>query len=232
MYKTIAIIPAAGAGVRMGGVRPKQFLTLSDRPILARTLVPFQLSQTVDGVIIVAPSEDVEFCRKTIVEKYQFQKVIKVVAGGTKRQDSVRLGLAAAPKNCRLVVIHDGVRPLITAMDIDRIVMEAERHPAVIVGLPVKETLKSVNADQMVTGTYDRSHAWLIQTPQVFQFKDILRAHQTAFKEDWGELTDDAALIEKLGISVRVMAGSQNNIKITTPHDLALAGFLLGKLNE
>ncbi len=232
MSKNIAIIPAAGAGVRMGMDRAKQFLNLAKRPILAMTLESFQDCGAVDAVIVVVPEKDVDFCKKEIVEKFGFHKVEKVVPGGARRQDSVRLGIEAINQNCELVVIHDGVRPFITADDIGRMVSEAKIHGAVIAGLPAKETVKEVNGDLTVTGTYDRNRVWLIQTPQVFQYQDILKAHQKAFEENWGEATDDSALVEKLRIPVKVILGTENNIKVTTTNDLALAGYLSEKMHD
>ena len=211
----------------MGANRAKQFLQLAERPVLAVTLESIHKCRHVDSVILVVPAADVDYCGKEIVKKYRFHKVGKVVQGGSRRQDSVRLGLEAIDGGCDLVLIHDGVRPLITTAEIDRIVSAAGKHGAVITGLQAKETVKAVNRDHMVTKTYNRSRVWLIQTPQVFPYKDILHAHRKALEEDWEEATDDAALVEKMGVPVKVLEGSEKNIKVTTPHDLELAGFLL-----
>jgi 2-C-methyl-D-erythritol 4-phosphate cytidylyltransferase len=225
--KTIAIIPAAGSGVRMGSDRAKQFLDFDGKPLLALTLQPIQQCRAIDTIIVVVPSKDVDYCREEIVEKFQLTKVEQVVAGGMRRQDSVRLGLEAVTVDYGLVLIHDGVRPVITENAIERTIHAAKTHRAVITGLPARETVKEVNSSHEVVTTYDRTRIWLIQTPQVFFYEDILAAHQRAFREGWDEVTDDAMLVEKMGIPVKVVEGSEKNIKITTPDDLELARFLL-----
>jgi len=225
--KTVAIIPAAGAGVRMGGDRAKQFLDLDGRPLLAVTMERFQACASIDGIILVAPMMDVDYCLREIVEPYNLTKVEKVVAGGKRRQDSVRMGIEASRGDYGLVLIHDGVRPMINPDLIEKIVAFARQNPAVTAALPAKETVKEVGENGLVVKTYDRRKVWLIQTPQVFRYGDILEAHQRAVRENWEEITDDALLMEKVGITVRVIEGSEYNIKVTTPHDLELAGLLL-----
>jgi len=224
---TIAIIPAAGWGIRMGGDRPKQFLFLDDRPILAVTLSHFQECPAVDAIIIVTPEEEIEYCRKKIVEPYNLDKVIKIVKGGQRRQDSVRLGIEATGGKYELVLIHDGARPLIDSELIHRVLRAARHYRAVITALPAKETVKAVDKGGVVLKTYPRKEMWLVQTPQVFRYEDIHEAHQKALQENWEELTDDALLIERMGIPVHVVEGSEMNIKITTAYDLKLARFLL-----
>lgn len=228
IIKTVAIIPAAGSGVRMGSDRAKQFLELSGIPLLAVTLKPFQNCPVVDEIILVVPLMDVDYCRKEIVERFELKKVKKIVPGGKRRQDSVRLGLNAAGENGGLVLIHDGVRPAIDEALIKRVIEAATCHRAVITALPAKETLKEINNRHEVVKTYDRKQVWLVQTPQVFRYEDIVAAHQKAFHEDGEEATDDSILIERMGIPVTVVEGSEKNIKVTTPSDLELAQFLLG----
>ena len=222
----MAIIPAAGSGIRMETKRAKQFLSLDGKPILALTLEPFQES-TVAAVILVVPQNDVEYCRKEIVEKFGFTKVDKIVPGGRRRQDSVRLGLQATEGKYDVVLIHDGVRPLIEKELIERVIEEAMTSRAVITALPARETVKEVNALQHVVKTYDRERVWMVQTPQAFRYRDILNAHYKALEEGWEEATDDALLAEKSGLTVKVIEGSEKNIKVTTPHDLELARLLL-----
>ncbi len=225
--KTVAIIPSAGSGVRMGSGRAKQFLDIDGKPLLAATLRPFELCRAIDAVIVVVPSSDLDYCRKEIVEAHKLDKVRSVVAGGKRRQDSVRLGLEAAEKDFDLALIHDGVRPVVSEYFLKHMIESAKTHGAVISGLPAKDTVKEVENDGKVVKTYERSHVWMVQTPQVFLFNDILAAHQKAFEEGWDEATDDSALIEKLGIPVTVVKGSEQNIKVTTPNDLELARFFL-----
>jgi 2-C-methyl-D-erythritol 4-phosphate cytidylyltransferase len=233
--KTVAIVPAAGFGVRMGSDTPKQFLSIDGVPILAITLRAFHLCNLIDAIVLVVPVKDVGFCRKAIVEPFNLSRVIAVAPGGERRQDSVRLGLEATEaleERYDLVVIHDGVRPVISPALIDQTIEKAMTNRAVITGLPSKETVKEVNRVGEVVNTYDRKRVWLIQTPQVFRYEDILLAHKTAWQEGWEEATDDASLIEKAGVPVKVTLGSQKNIKVTTPEDLKLARFFLRTRTE
>jgi 2-C-methyl-D-erythritol 4-phosphate cytidylyltransferase len=224
---TIAIIPAAGWGVRMGGNRPKQFLLMDDRPILAITLSCFQECPAIDGIILVTPEKEIEYCRREIVEPYNLNKVIKIVKGGQKRQDSVRFGLGATEGNYQIVVIHDGVRPFINPDLIERTVFETRKHRAVVTAMPAKETIKELDKEGFVIKTHNRENIWLVQTPQAFYFKDIMAAHTQAEKESWEDITDDALLMERMGIRVKVIQGLEQNIKITTPYDLSLARHIL-----
>jgi 2-C-methyl-D-erythritol 4-phosphate cytidylyltransferase len=212
----------------MGAKRAKQFLDLDSRPLLAVTLRAFQNCDAVDGIVLVVPLSNVDYCQKEIVERFKMDKIKEVVPGGKRRQDSVRVGLEAIKGGCGLVLIHDAVRPMVNKEFLERVIAAAKTHRAVTTGLPVKETVKEVNSRLEVVKTYDRKRVWLVQTPQVFRYEDILTAHQKAMKEGW-EVTDDSALIEKLGIPVKVVEGSGKNIKVTTPYDLELARFLLNR---
>lgn len=225
--RTVAIIPAAGAGVRMGTGKAKQFLELNGVPLLTLTVQQFQACAAVEDVIVVVPPGEVEFCRREVIRPHDLGKVRKVVEGGPRRQDSVRLGIEAAGPECQVVLIHDGVRPLVTPGLIERVLAACGEHRAVIAALPARETVKEVDRTGMVLRTYDRRRVRLVQTPQAFRYEDILMAHRRALAEGWGEMTDDALMVERMGIEVRVVEGSEDNIKITTPHDLELAGFLL-----
>jgi len=229
---TVAIIPAAGSGARMGSAQAKQFAQIDGKPLLAITLNPFQHCQSVDAIILIVPSMDVDYCREEIVGRFRFDKVKKVVPGGKTRQESVRLGLEAAGRDWSLVLIHDGVRPIIDIELIEKLIVEARSNRAVITGLPAKETVKEVNSRKEVVRTYNRKDIWLVQTPQVFRYGDIFKAHQRALHEGWEEATDDSLLIEKLGIPVKIIEGSNNNIKVTTPSDLEMARFLLGCIGD
>ena len=225
--KTVAIIPAAGAGVRMGTGIAKQFMDLDGRPLLTATLQNFEQCPLVEGLVLVVPQDRVSYCKEEVVDRYRLSKVEQVVPGGTRRQDSVRLGLEAVQRPCELVLIHDGVRPFVPPEFIIRMITAAAGNRAVVPGLPVKETVKEVGPDGRVVGTPDRKNFWLVQTPQVFRYEDVLTAHRRALDENWEDLTDDALLLEKMGIPVTVVEGLEENIKITTPYDLELARFIL-----
>jgi len=213
--------------VRMGTEQAKQYLDLDGRPLLAVTLGIFQSSPAIHEIVLVVPPHEVDHCQRRIVDRFELGKVRKIVAGGKRRQDSVRRGIEACGGGFEWVVIHDGVRPLVRSDLIARIVDAAKESRAVITALPAKETVKEVDSNHRVRGTYDRRRVWLVQTPQVFRYEDILAAHKRAAEEGWDEVTDDALLMERMGISVSVIEGAEDNIKVTTPHDLELARFLL-----
>ncbi len=227
--RTIAIIPAAGFGVRMKAEIPKQFLKLDGKPILAVTLEKFNTCPQVDGIILAVPAGDIDFCTSEIVEKYNLNKVLKITAGGKRRQDSVRAGIEAVEGGCDYILVHDGVRPFVNLETIKTSIEAIKNERAVITAVPAKDTVKKVNEKGYVTKTYERSLLWLVQTPQVFRYDDIRNAHKKAEAEGWDEVTDDAMLMEKLGIPVKIIQGSDENIKVTTPHDLEYAEFVLGK---
>jgi len=224
---TLGIVPAAGVGIRMGANRPKQFLEVNGIPILALTLRTLQNCDAVDRIIVVVPKDDLERCRKDVVEHFRLGKVMEVIPGGERRQDSVRLGLDAAGEDFGLVVIHDGVRPLVEGKLLEKVVLVATEHGAAVAGLQARETVKEADETGVVVRTLDRSGIWLIQTPQAFSFAIIREAHERAQREGWPEATDDAALVERLGVPVKIVRGSERNIKVTTPLDLDMVRFLL-----
>jgi len=218
----IVLVPAAGTGSRMGAAVNKQYLTLADRPILAHTLNLFDNHSVVDHIYLISPESEIDFCRREVVERYDFAKVRKIVAGGNERQDSVRNGLlecgAAADD---IVLIHDGARPFLPPALLPAVVAATEKMGACVVGVPVKDTIKEV-ADSLILGTPDRRRLWQAQTPQTFRFGLIREAHERAARDGFRG-TDDAALVERLGWPVAMIEGSYRNIKITTPEDLILA---------
>jgi len=227
--QVIAIIPAAGSGTRMGLTRAKQFIDLCGKPILAVTLSHFQRCNLVDRIVVAVSQDDVDYCHREVVNRYKLSKVFKVIIGGGRRQDSVRKGVEAVTNCCRWVLIHDGVRPLVTNGLIERVIKAGKDFRAVITGIPVKETVKEADSKGRVLRSIDRGHLWLIQTPQIFRWEDIHLAHQKAIKHGWEEATDDAFLIEKMGIPVKIIRGEEDNIKVTTPQDLDIARFLISK---
>jgi 2-C-methyl-D-erythritol 4-phosphate cytidylyltransferase len=223
--KTIAIIAAGGQGKRIEGKLPKQFLMLKDKPILSRTVDKFERCELIDEIILVVPEDYLGYCSQAIVDQYDFKKVRKVICGGDERQDSVYLGLKASPNNTSIVVIHDGARPLISTDKISESIKICEEKKAVVLAVPVKETIKRVEHGSIVT-TLDRDKIWLTQTPQTFEYKLILDAYKKA-EEDNFVGTDDSALVERLGYEVTILEGDYKNIKITTAEDLSIAEKLL-----
>ncbi|MBW1998015.1 MAG: 2-C-methyl-D-erythritol 4-phosphate cytidylyltransferase [Deltaproteobacteria bacterium] len=223
----VAIIPAAGKGVRMGDGPYKQFLELDGKPILGLTLEKIQACPSIQAIIVVAPPDQVDYCRRKVIEPWGIEKVEKVVTGGQRRQDSVRAGLEASGGRYDIVVIHDGVRPLVATELIETMVSSAKRHRALIAAIPAKDTIKEVGERGLVARTHHRECLWMAQTPQVFRFEDIMEAHYEAQRKGWGDVTDDAQLVEKMGIAVKVIKGSEMNIKVTTHEDFIVARCLL-----
>lgn len=226
MSRVTALIPAAGMGRRMGRAVAKQFLPLGDKPMLAHTLLAFQRSSLVDEIIPILSDEDMETCLKDIIEHYHITKVKTLVVGGRERQDSVYNGIQKLENDASVVLVHDGVRPFVTNAMIEETAELAEKGECVAVGVPLKDTIKEVGADGIVRSTLDRSRLWAIQTPQAFPAKTLRRVYEESYAHKmYG--TDDATLAERAGIKVRVIMGSYDNIKITTPEDLLLAEEIL-----
>ena len=227
--KAVAVIPAAGSGVRMGGTRAKQYLSLAGRPVLVLTLEAFERTALIEEVVLVVPPSDVDYCRNDIVAQYGLKKVGRVVPGGRRRQDSVRAGVEATGGRYRLVVVHDGVRPFVTPDVIRRVAEAGWRCGAASAGVHATDTVKEVNDRGEVVRTYRRSSVRLVQTPQAFLYEHLMAAHRTAVEEAWDEATDDSILVERLGLRVVMVEGAETNIKVTAPHDLDLARFLLAR---
>lgn len=219
--RVAALIPAAGTGQRMGGPIAKQFLQLAGRAILARTLEVFEACTAIDEVWVIVAAEHQELCQREIVTRYGLQKVQGVVVGGNTRQESVWQGLQNITEAIDLVVVHDGVRPLVTESVLLDTLHTAEQYGAAIAAVPVKDTLKRVSAGRAVEATIPRESLWRVQTPQAFQ-RPLLYAAFRYAREHGLEVTDEAGLLEALGHQVRVVPGKESNIKITTPDDLQL----------
>ncbi len=224
--QVIALVPAAGRGLRMGGSIPKQFLALGGEPLIIQSLLALQAAAVVDQIILAVPSADIDYCKREIVAKHRFTKVTKVVAGGAERQDSVRHALAEVPSGTEIVLVHDAVRPFLTQGMIDEVVAAARKHGAAIVALPMRDTVKQVRPDGMIDRTVDRAPLWLAQTPQAFRRDWIETAHRKAHAEGV-RATDDAFLVEWLGHAVAVVEGSGENIKVTRPEDLVIGEAIL-----
>ena len=222
----VALVPAAGRGLRMGGSVPKQFLSLGGEPLVIQSLRALQAAPVVGQIILAVPPADVEYCEHEIVSRQRFTKVTKVVAGGAERQDSVRHALAQIPSDTEIVLIHDAVRPFVTLRMIAEVVAAARKEGAAIIALPMRDTVKQVRTDGMIERTVDRTPLWLAQTPQAFRRDWIETAHRKAHAEGV-RATDDAFLVEWLGYSVAVVEGSGENIKVTRPEDLVIGEAIL-----
>ncbi|MEO8972045.1 MAG: 2-C-methyl-D-erythritol 4-phosphate cytidylyltransferase [Ktedonobacteraceae bacterium] len=219
------IIVAAGSSRRMGG-RDKLWIPLLGRILLARTIDIFDASPRIDTIILVLSAEHCADAT-TLCTQEVWRKVAAIVPGGPRRQDSVCYGLdtlAQIAPTCRWVMIHDGARPLVTHTIIEAGLRTAQAQQAAIAAVPVKDTVKQV-LDGLVTQTLDRAQLWSIQTPQVFAFPLIQHAHHSPLAQE--DVTDDAALLEKLGHPVAIFPGSYTNIKITTEEDILIAEALL-----
>lgn len=225
--RAIALIVAAGQGVRMGGGTRKQYLTLSGHPILYHTIRIFDASPRIEAIYVVVPPEDMTFCREQIIDPLDPGTDIRLVAGGAERQDSVANGLTAIgdeveEESQTIVLIHDGVRPFVTEEQVAASIAGAVSTGACTLGVPVSDTLKRVDPAGLVDATLERSSVWSVQTPQAFRLDLVRRAHTEAHRSGL-RATDDASLVEHLGHPVRVIPGSRYNLKITRKEDLAMA---------
>ena len=217
--KVSAIIPAAGMGIRMGSDVPKQFLLLDGKPILHHTLSAFNQCSIVDEIILVVSEKEVTKAQQEIQGSHP--KVTKIIAGGKERQDSVGNGVQSLDSDTDIVVIHDGVRPFISP-DLIRETVEAARDfGSAITAIPVSDTIKKVNVEGRVERTVDRGGLWRVQTPQTFQVSLLKEAFEKARSDNFYG-TDESSLIEHLGKEVKVIPGSEFNIKITRSEDLIL----------
>jgi 2-C-methyl-D-erythritol 4-phosphate cytidylyltransferase/2-C-methyl-D-erythritol 2,4-cyclodiphosphate synthase len=226
--KTVAIIPAGGAGKRLKAHVAKQYLLLDHVPVLIHTLKVFQKSKVIDNIILALPQDDLVSVRQELIDKYGLSKVTTIIAGGKERQDSVRNGLTTINGKCDVVVIHDAVRPFVTEKMIKGVVDAAKTTGAASAGVKAKDTIKETKKDNMVAVTIPRQNLWLTQTPQAFKFEFLIKAYKTAYDEKFYG-TDDASLVERIGKKVKMIEGSYENIKITTSEDLIMAEALMKK---
>ena len=233
-HKITAIILAAGQGKRMNSPVAKQFLILQEKPVIYYSLKAFEES-SVDNIILVTGSGQVEYCREQIVDFYQFKKVSQIIEGGEERYDSVYRALEkAGPTD--YVLIHDGARPFISIELIETIIGQVQRYKACLVGTPVKETIKIVNSEGYIAATPNRNTLWAAQTPQAFEFSVIWKAYQLFYLEENKTvpgITDDAMVYEAyLKSPVKMLLGDYNNLKLTTPEDLILAESIIGQKTQ
>jgi 2-C-methyl-D-erythritol 4-phosphate cytidylyltransferase len=221
----VAIIVAAGRGSRAGGARAKQFREISGIPIIIHTLARFELCETVREAVVVLPA-DARGEFEALAAASGLRKVSRAVEGGATRAESVWRGLRALDGAGAdgVAAVHDGVRPFVTPDEIDRTVREAEEHGAALLAAPAVETVKEVEGGRVVR-TLERARLWNAQTPQCFRIGLLRRAYEQPGALS-AEVTDCSALVERLGVAVRVVEGGPDNIKITTPRDFALAEVL------
>lgn len=230
--KITAIVLAAGQGKRMHSKVQKQFLEIQDHPVLYYSLRCFQDSRLIDDIILVTGNDMISYCKNEIVDHYSFTKVSNVIAGGKERYDSVYQGLLACT-DTDYVFIHDGARPFITEEILKRGLAGVRETGACVVGMPSKDTVKLSDEDGFVSTTPERKQVWAIQTPQIFSYALIRKAHESIRKKDMSMITDDAMVVEQeSGVKVRLVEGSYQNIKITTPEDLDVAEVFLKKIEK
>ena len=233
--KTVAIVLAAGSGSRMQTDVKKQYMEIGGKPLIYYSLKAFEES-VIDDIVLVVSRGDVDYVKKEIVTKYGFDKVTAVVEGGLARYHSVRLGLQAAAPNCDYAFIHDGARPFVDREIILRALQAVKEYKACVVGMPAKDTIKIADEKGFAATTPDRNLMWTIQTPQVFSYKMILELYQRLDRDEGDmmakgiNITDDAMVVEYYtDTKVKLVEGSYDNIKITTPEDVAVAEAILAK---
>lgn len=218
-----AIVLSAGQGKRMGTSIQKQYIQLQGRPIVYYALETFQKSDIIDEIIMVVGQGQEEFCRKEIVEQYGLDKVIKIVEGGAERYHSVWNGLQEINHD-GYVFIHDGARPFVTEEIINRVYHAVCEYDACVVGMPVKDTIKIADEGEYTKETPNRKYVWQVQTPQVFSCNLVKEAYAKLMESDYTQSTDDTMVVEMmLGKKSKLVEGSYENIKLTTPEDLQIA---------
>ena len=227
MTRAIAVVLAAGQGRRLGGVTPKPLVPISGRPLILRTLDRIFAADVIEQVVLVVATDQIGRCESLLrSDEALHDRPWVLQGGGATRQQSSSFGLRRVPVESEIVMIHDGARPFVSGDLIERAVQAAAERQAVVAGLPVRDTIKVVSRDGWVQSTLERSTLWEIQTPQAFNRSLIDRAHRAA-EGDPTEATDDAMLVERLGVPVYVVPGERSNLKITAPEDVLVAEALL-----
>ncbi len=227
--KVVALVPAAGMGVRMGNGTKKQFLKLGGLEILNWTLLKLWESEIIDEIIVIVPASDIN---EVVIKIAKWQEntlsstFTKVVLGGDTRQASVYEGLKSVSKDFEIVVVHDGVRPFVPINQLEEMCLQLANYDGAVVAVRATDTLKHVNETGVIIGTINREFIWAVQTPQVFKLDTLLKAHAIG-REQAILATDDANLVENIGGKVLVVESQKNNLKITTPFDLYVAQAIL-----
>ena len=226
--ETALVIPAAGRGVRMGLGKPKPLVELKNKPIIIWTLEPFVALDLARHTVIVVSEGIADRIEHLIGQHFGSAVGLKIVPGGIDRQCSVYNGLLALAPSTEIAIVHDAVRPFVEPQSILESIDAAKACGAATVAIPAVDTIAAVNEDGTIRDTLDRSGLWAVQTPQTFQYDTILKAHEQADK-DGVRATDDAELVRRLGLTVKVVEGSPDNIKLTTGHDLLVAERIVGE---
>ncbi len=225
--RVAAIIPAAGAGTRLGGRTGKSFTPLNGQPLLVHTLQVFQQSPAIRWIVLVTRRGDVRAAAR-LLRHHRITKAIAPCVGGRSRAESVARGFAALPRQAQWVLVHDGARPCVSRRLVQDSVRAARRHGAVACGLPAMLTVKAVNPSREVQSTLERDQLWFVQTPQVFR-RDWFAQALAQADHGLGRFPDDAAVVESAGFPVRMIPGDPLNLKVTTRGDLVVAEAILAR---
>ena len=228
-YRTAAVVLAAGSGKRMNAGVKKQYMEIAGRPVLYYSLKAFEES-FIDEIVLVVTQDEIEQVQESYVNQYGFQKISRIVAGGKERYHSVACGLQAVHQDCDFVFIHDSARPMLTQEILQRVYRAVQEEEACVVGVPSKDTVKIADEQGYVSVTPNRSLVWNVQTPQVFSYPLVHSAYEELLQKEQellaagGQITDDAMVVEYLARhKVKLVEGSYENIKITTPEDVQIA---------
>lgn len=224
--KISVLIPAAGHGKRMKSSVKKPYLMLGEKPILSHTIDRFEQNTVVDEIYVIVDESDFQVCHDEVIKPFHYRKIGGLVPGGETRQESVFNGLRALSDDVDFVVVHDGVRPFIDDDIMFGCLEATEEFGAAISAVPVKETIKVADAHLLIDHTPQRDRLWRVQTPQVFRKSILIAAHENAIQNGISA-PDDAALVEELGLPVKLVMGSYQNLKLTTQEDLRFAETLL-----
>ena len=234
-YRTAAVVLAAGSGKRMNAGVKKQYMEIAGRPVLYYSLKAFEQS-FIDEIVLVVSQDEIEQIKENYVNQYGFRKISQIVAGGKERYHSVACGLRAVDPDCDFVFIHDSARPMLTQEILQRVYGEVQKEEACVVGVPSKDTVKIADEQGYVSVTPNRSLVWNVQTPQVFSYPLVRGAYEELLQKEQEllaagvQITDDAMVVERMeNCAVKLVEGSYENIKITTPEDLVVAESLIKK---
>lgn len=219
--KTIAIILAGGIGERMKKSIPKQFVNLSEKPVILHTLEHFERSELISGIIVVCHEDFIKDMER-LLKKYKIKKILRVIPGGKTRQESSFIGVRVSPKDSEFILIHDAVRPFITEEIIESVLKAAEEAGSSSVAISATDTIIT-EKDGFIEKVPERGSLRRMQTPQAFRYEIILKAHQKALEKGSNDATDDCSIVQAIGEKVRLVAGSESNIKLTDQTDLLLA---------